>query len=180
MNTTKCQKTGFWNFVFAFIPGFSEMFMGFMRMGISLLAVFFAGWALCATAQSDILLFIPFLTWFYGFFHARNIVHMEPEKFAQLEDYYIWEEFGDTGEHITAKTRNKFVAVVLILLGIMMLWHMVSYYLYMIIPGELWNMLSPIVAYIPETFIAVIIIVIGIKMIRGKKEELAIEGKENS
>lgn len=39
------RKNGFWTFVFSFIPGCAEMYMGFMKMGLSLMVAFFGLWA---------------------------------------------------------------------------------------------------------------------------------------
>ena len=38
------RKNGFWTFVFSFIPGCAEMYMGFMKMGLSLMVAFFGLW----------------------------------------------------------------------------------------------------------------------------------------
>ena len=35
------KKSGFWTFVFSLLPGAAEMYMGFMKMGISLMGLFF-------------------------------------------------------------------------------------------------------------------------------------------
>ena len=37
------KKNKFFTFLCSFLPGAAEMYMGFMKMGISLLVVFFAG-----------------------------------------------------------------------------------------------------------------------------------------
>ena len=36
------KKNGFWTFCFSLLPGAGEMYLGFMKMGISLMAIFFA------------------------------------------------------------------------------------------------------------------------------------------
>ena len=41
------KKSGFWTFLFSWIPGAGEMYMGFMRMGISLMILF---WGIIALA----------------------------------------------------------------------------------------------------------------------------------
>lgn len=178
MNTTKHQRKGFWNFIFSWIPGLSEMYCGFLKMGISLLMVFFVGCALggiIRTTNSGLLIFIPVLIWFYGFFHARNIAHMDPEAFGMLDDHFIWDEFyGDNGRSASRK-KNIFFACLLIALGVVLIWSVVSNYMYTLIPAALWDKLSPLVSNFPQVCIAVLIIIVGIRMIRGKKEELVSE-----
>ena len=35
------KKSGFWTFIFSLLPGAAEMYMGFMKMGVSLMGLFF-------------------------------------------------------------------------------------------------------------------------------------------
>ena len=46
------------------------------------------------------------------------------------------------------------------------------------IPGDYWNDIYPIVKDIPMVVFAILFIIIGIKMIRGKKEELDAQSEE--
>ena len=52
------------------------------------------------------------------------------------------------------------------------LWSNFRSIIYNLIPDELWEELYPIVTNIPGTVIAVIIVIVGVRMIIGKKEEL--------
>ena len=88
----KQQKKGkFLTFMFSFIPGAAEMYMGFMKQGISLMALFVVNIIGLAYGLEE--LFVPamILTWFYCFFHARNLAVLPEEAFNALEDAFIGE-----------------------------------------------------------------------------------------
>ena len=176
------KKSSVFTFFCSFLPGVAEMYMGFMKMGISLMALFFISFMIPAMFNaSDVFLFLAFAIWFYGFFHARNLAACEDEAFVLLEDQFIWDEFTDGKPiKISEKIGRKWIAGILILLGVGILWSNFRSLIYGLIPDALWNQISPIVANIPGTVVAIIIIIIGVRMIHGKKEELLeIEEKED-
>ena len=172
----KQDKNRYILFIFSLLPGAAEMYMGFMHMGISLLALFFAGFALAVEfARIDGLLFIPALIWFFGFFHARNLCSCDEETFAATEDRYIWDEFfGADVFRFTRSVPRKWIAAALILGGLGMLWGSVSdtlreYFGYMredIWP--LWYALNEV----PNVFLSLLMIVLGFRLVRGKKKAL--------
>ena len=63
------KKSGFWTFMFSWLPGAGEMYMGFMRMGLSLMGLFwgiialsiFFNYALTAELAVCFLLFLAFV-----------------------------------------------------------------------------------------------------------------------
>ena len=150
------------------------MYMGFMKMGISLMALFFVSFMIPAMFNaSDAFICLAFAIWFYGFFHARNLSACDDEDFVLLEDQFIWEEFTDGKPvKISEKSGRKWIAGILILLGVGILWSNFRSIIYSLIPDEMWEAIYPVVANIPGTIIAVVIIIIGVRMILGKKEEL--------
>lgn len=167
------KKNKFYTFILSFIPGAAEMYMGFMKKGISLMLVFFASVAVSIYLRQDILMFVAALIWFYSFFHARNLVACDEAVFESLEDDYIWTSFvSERNIQVSNPTLRKWGAGILIVFGAVMLWQNFSKVIYSLIPDSLWDMLYPIVDRVPEIVIAVLIIFIGLRMIRGKKEEL--------
>lgn len=163
-------------FLFSLLPGAAEMYMGFMHMGISLLALFFAGFALAVEFSGlDGLLFIPALIWFFGFFHARNLCSCDEETFAATEDRYIWDEFfGADVFRVTPAVPRKWIAAALILGGFSMLWESVSgtimdlfNYMYEDF-WPLWHALNEV----PRVFLSLLLIVLGFRLVRGKKKAL--------
>ena len=61
-------------FLCSLIPGAAEMYMGFMKKGISLMAVFILCFVVPSVLRvSDVFILFAVLVWFYSFFHARNL-----------------------------------------------------------------------------------------------------------
>ena len=168
------KKSGAMTFLCSFLPGAAEMYMGFMKMGISLMAIFFASFFFPTLFQaSDIFIGFTFLLWFFGFFHARNLATCEEQAFQQLEDKYIWEEFFEGKSFNFTEARNrKLLAIILVLLGCGMLWNNVKSLIYHFIPDVIWQVVAPMVNKVPGIIFAILMIYIGLKLIRGKKEEL--------
>ena len=168
------KKNNFFTFIFSFLPGAAEMYMGFMKNGFSILAVFFVACA-CCVAGADFMMPIVFLIWCYGFFHARNVAKLDDASFAAFEDAYVWEEF-DTKRAISVPADKLRIgaAIVLILVGLSMIWSYVSEIVFKLIPNEYWDYLYPIISNIPSLVIAIALIVFGFMLISGKKKELEI------
>ncbi len=176
------KKNKAFTFICSLLPGAAEMYMGFMKLGVSLMAVFFLSFMIPAIFRAnDVFVCIAFLLWFYGFFHARNIDAMDDADFMALEDKFIWEEFTDSrAVKISGKTGRKWFAAILIVFGCGVLWSNFRSFFLKFIPVEIWETLYPIIDRVPEIIFAVVIIVIGIRMILGKKEELDGKAKENA
>ena len=173
------KKNGFFTFIFSFMPGAAEMYMGFFKQGASLMGIFLLGIALPNfLGLYDFNLCTSVLIWFYGFFHARNLAKQRDEVFYELKDGYIWEEFlSEKAVRITSPTVRKWAASILIILGAFVLWQNFSNAIYNFIPERLWNYVYPVMENIPRVVIGVVIIAIGIKLIAGKKEELKQDGE---
>ena len=171
----KQQKRGkFFTFVFSLIPGAAEMYMGFMKKGVSLMALFLVSIMIPATFYFiDFLFLIPVLVWFYGFFHARNLAVLPSEDFQLMQDTFIWEGFlEERSFKISNPTLRKWGAITLIVFGVVLLWDNVSSIVYRLIPDYLWDELYPVINRVPQVVIAVLIIIIGLRLMAGKKEEL--------
>ncbi|MBR1691438.1 MAG: hypothetical protein IJ711_01545 [Lachnospiraceae bacterium] len=172
------KKNSAFTFICSFLPGAAEMYMGFMKMGVSLMALFFLSIFIPSYLRiEDIFICFAALIWFYGFFHARNLVHYEEERLRQLEDHYIWEEFTDGAAFpIPSHSVRKWGAAILIVCGIALLWRNLMGVIYALIPERLFEKLCPVVdsvnERVPRVVIAVLLIVIGVRLIMGKKEEI--------
>ncbi len=171
----KQQKKGkFFTFVFSFMPGAAEMYMGFMKNGVSLMALFMVSLMIPAILHClEILFLAAVLVWFYGFFHARNLAALPLEEFNALSDTFIWEEFlEERSFKVTNPTIRKWAAGILMVFGVVVLWENFSFMILNSIPERYWNELYPIIDHIPQVVIAVVIIIIGLKLMAGKKEEI--------
>lgn len=165
------KKSKFLTFIFSLLPGAGEMYMGFMKMGVSLMAGFFGIIFLATVTEVSQLLLIDIILWFYAFFHVHSIAGASDEEFSRLEDKYLI-PFYDSNPGRQSKMMRRFCSIVLIVLGAFMLWNMgirmLDSILYL--PG---------VEYVPKVLVAVGLILLGIVMIQGKKEALDQEEASN-
>lgn len=167
------KKSKFFTFIFSFIPGAAEMYMGFMKQGVSLMALFIATLIPLSIGSLEILAIVSVLVWFYAFFHARNLAAMVMDEFNALEDCFIWEGvLEEKNFKISSPTLRKWAAAILIVFGLVILWDNFSSIIYNLIPNRYWNELYPIIDRIPQVVIAFLIIVIGFRLMAGKKEEI--------
>lgn len=168
------KKGKFTTFICSLIPGAAEMYMGFMKQGISLMAIFILCFVIPSVLRvSDVFILFAVLVWFYSFFHARNLASCDEEIFKNLQDDYVWTAFiTGTGLKITHPAVRKWGAVALIVYGVTQLWYSISNWFYYLIPDRLWEEASMFVDDIPDVAVALVIIIVGCKLIAGKKEEL--------
>lgn len=174
------KKNGFFTFLCSFVPGAAEMYMGFMRTGLSLMTVFFLCIALPAIfGGSDIFLGFAFIAYAYSFFHARNLWALNDEEFADVKDDFVWSEYNKI-KLITLpsqKTKRLF-AWLLIIAGVSLLWNNLHGLMRRFLPDMLYGIIASFAGRLPGILVSVLIILLGIKLIRGKKERLILAEKE--
>ena len=165
------KKSKFLTFIFSLLPGAGEMYMGFMKMGVSLMAGFFGIIFLATVTEVSQLLLIDIILWFYAFFHVHSIAGASDEEFSRLEDKYLIPLY-ESNPGRQSKMMRRFCSIVLIVLGAFMLWNMGIKML-----GSI--LYLPGVEYVPKVLVAVGLILLGIVMIQGKKEALDQEEASN-
>lgn len=175
----KRKRNGFFTFIFSFMPGAVEMYMGFMKNGLSIMAIFLGSIFVPMWCQLEsVFLLLVVLTWFYGFFHARNMASYPAEALPNLPDEYVWTELIEKrGGDIFHPALRKWCAAILLIGGGSMLWSNMRVIVSNLIPDFMWSATYYIYDKIPQIVVAVLIIVIGIRMIRGKKEEIRRDGE---
>lgn len=168
------KKNKFFTFMCSFIPGAAEMYMGFMKNGVSLMALFLISIMVPAVMRGlEVLFLFSVLIWFYAFFHARNLAALSDEEFSEVPDAFLWESvIKEKNFKVTNPTLRKWGAGILIVFGLILLWENFSSMIYNLIPDRYWDELYPIVNRVPQVVIAVLIIIIGLRLMAGKKEEI--------
>ena len=172
------KKSRFWLFIWSLVPGAGHMYLGFMKMGISLMLGFMVLIAVAALTNLGVLAIFPIALYTYSFFHANNLGALNDEEFYSIKDQYL---FGMEGLDSIEKMRvsisqkyRKIAAVVLIVIGAIMLWNIGFDILVDIFGGN--NYYLRQISYfmnnrMPRAVIGVAVIWIGISLIRGKKVE---------
>lgn len=172
------MKNGFLTFLFAFIPGAGQMYLGYLRRGACLMAFF----ALLIAGTS----FIPFLCgpllpvlWFIAFFDAfetrRRMLEGRPREDAFL-DFGLLRQDG--AESLVSRYRKPF-ALGLILVGVYLLFRQFLYWpllhlLEAVSPSApLHRILSNLLGGLPVLAVSVLIIWLGVHLMRGPKAPAA-------
>lgn len=173
------KGSGFLRFVFSLLPGAGEMYMGFMKMGVSLMGMFFVIIMLASILDVGPLVLIGVIVWFYGFFHVHNLASMPDDKFAAVNDDYLIHFGNDDNGRIFVQKYKKVIATVLILCGVVLLWNGLTDIVTDYLPQYVSEIMCEAGRIIPRAAVGVAVIILGIFMIKGKAEELRLEDKHD-
>ncbi|MBB2182111.1 hypothetical protein H0486_04385 [Lachnospiraceae bacterium MD1] len=167
------KKSGFLTFCFSLLPGAGQMYMGFMKRGLSLMSIFFFLIFLGVWLNVGSLMLAMPIIWFFSFFDTHNLRSMPDDEFYAMEDNYIL--LPDTAKEHMMQLQSKYrvvLAIALIVVGISILWNNMYEMIRWFIPDVLRNALYRFGHYFPQLFIGFLIILLGIYLIRGKKKDL--------
>ncbi len=166
----KQKRNGFLTFCFACLPGAGQMFLGFMRRGLSLMVLFFGVIALVSFSRMDILMLAVPVIWFYSFFDTMNKHTLSIEEINAIPDRFLLIE-EDGVQLLTQRKSRMIVAVVFIILGLYslleMIWDILADAL-MDIPSWIYD---GIFYYSPRVLFSLFIIGVGLYLIGIKKPD---------
>lgn len=176
------KKSRFLLFIFSFIPGAGEMYLGFMKMGVSLMLIFGILATIVGIFGLNFLSVFPVISYFYSFFHANHLGSMANEDFYALQDQYLFgfdslADLNQVKERLSGKYR-KITAVTLIVIGVVMLWQAFFNLLFDIFGWDSYYIRTVFFFMrddLPRFLIGIVIIWAGFVMIRGKKIDVAAE-----
>ena len=155
--------------LFALCPGAGHMFNGFMKLGLSFMLLFFAIIAFSGWARMDILaVFLP-VVWFWSFMDCINRRFTDEAEFYAQEDQWL---FGGDYRMPLGRFSGKvglLVGIFLILVG---LYALFCNFLMPILPSYIRDYLWDLTYNLPEAILAVIVIVVGVFLITGRKKKL--------
>lgn len=167
------KKRGFWTFCFSLIPGAGEMYLGFMKRGLSMMCLFLGWFAFCGATGFNIGMCILPVIWFYSFFQVHNLVSLPDEEFYQQEDDYLFLHMDKiVGVDKWERGKVKFLAVALIFIGGYTIVNTVWHSFWNALPGWLYDELYVVRDGVPKIVISLLLIAFGVYLIRGKKEAL--------
>ncbi len=168
----KSKKNKFLTFIFSLVPGAGHMYMGFMKMGLSLMAAFLFIIFLSSWLNIGPLLFALPLIWFYSFFDSINKRYSTEEEFLLIEDNYLFSlnELVKIDKSIF-KRHELFTGILLLLLGGYLIWNNMLHSLSRYMPDAVYNVIYSVTRVAPQIIIGVAIIILGAKLIMGKKRE---------
>lgn len=173
-------------FLFSLIPGAAHMYIGLVKRGLVIMLALVAGAGLAMMADTPAFLLVLPVLWFYSFLDAWNKYHLPEEKLAKVQDDFLF-FLNAMPENVRSDPRFKKVAsanvlkvggIVAIIAGAYLIWdQIIVRVLIRLLSDTGAEILSQISYKLPQVAAAVILIVVGIKLISHKKREL--ERKNN-
>lgn len=165
------RKSRILTFLFALWPGAGQMYLGYMKRGVSLMGVFCLLIAITGFLNLGILFFLLPVIWFYAFFDTLNLRSMNYE-FLPQDDFLFHLDSLSSGKVLKFfRQRHLLVGILLIVVGIYMLAEL-------ILPTMFYRFnidLYPFFNALPTILVAAAIIWLGIRLIRSSVMHKAIE-----
>jgi hypothetical protein len=172
------KKSGFLTFCFSFLPGAGQMYMGFMKRGVSLMSAFWLLIFLASWLNLGPLMFAMPVIWFFAFFDTLNLRAMPDDEFYAMEDNYILlPDLSSSKMKLFQEKYRNIIALVLIIIGFAILWNNAYDIISDILPEELSYFMYRVGYYFPQLLIGFAIIAFGLYLIRGKKKDLDSQDK---
>lgn len=168
------KKNKFLTFCMSCMPGAGQMYMGFMKMGLSLMLLFILTIIVTTWMNIGAIASLCVVEWCYSFFHANHLAGLSDEEFENVKDEYLFGIDAFPGMKSFVEKYHKWVAYGLILIGISLLWNTMIDILRGILPEQysfITRTLWRIGNYIPSLVLGGVIILLGVKLIEGKKME---------
>jgi hypothetical protein len=169
----KLKRNSFFAFCFSLIPGAAHMYMGFMKQGMSIMILLTIDIAVAAMLNLPVITVIIPIIWFYAFFDAHHKRALPEHEFNKLEDKSIFSDI--TGTDLVNLTKGKsrpILAGFLIFFGCYIIYDYIINAMFSIMPGFLYNGFYNMFRRLPQILVALLIIYIGYRLIKGKKIEL--------
>lgn len=167
------KKSSFLTFWFSLLPGAGQMYMGFMKRGISLMSAFFLLIFFSTWLNLSPLMFAMPVIWFFAFFDTHNLRSMPDDEFyAQEDDYILIPEFAKEKTRVLQSKYRNILALVLIIIGFSILWNNVYGLIDYFLPDFVSYAIYRFGHYLPQLIVGFAIIALGLYLIRGKKKEL--------
>lgn len=156
------------------------MYMGFMKMGLSMMGLFLLVIVLGYMLETAIFLFVSLTLWFFSFFHVHHLSSLKDVDFEQIKDVFIFgdEIFGDeifANHDLNREKYRKWGGYLLIGAGILMLWNLVMSLLGQSIDyfaEPIRRAFFYIRVTVPALVFAILLIWVGVKLIKGKQRTL--------
>ena len=175
------KRSKFWTVIFSLLPGAGHMYLGFMRRGVCLMAAFFGSIALASFFELGPLLFVWPIIWFYSFFDALNRRSLPDEAFYALQDEpmpSVQEVLGRLG--LSGRGGRLVWGIVLVALGAyLLLRDLVVGLILPLLPDLMAQLVYSGLRRIPQLAVSVAIIVVGVRLIIHKKQEVSQPWQDN-
>lgn len=163
--------------LFGLIPGAGQMYLGKMKRGLTLMLLFWGTLAVAVFLETAVPIFIMPVVWFYAFFDALNLSALRPEQLELEPDIFLFGLLDNTNLRDVRflQKKNALLGWGFIVLGGILLYNSLSRMLFQFLSDILANSninthwLWSIYNWVPQIFLGVLIIVLGIRFMKGSK-----------
>ncbi|MDR3552952.1 MAG: hypothetical protein P4L75_07495 [Clostridia bacterium] len=163
------KRSSFWTILFSFLPGAGHMFMGFMKIGLSLMTAFFAIIAFSTWLNIGPLLYLLPILWCYSFFDSFNRRFSSDAEFSVMEDRYLFSLDKLVASCAHHPLGRLIAGIVLLLLGVYLALNNTFEQLYIQFPQmQVFNRIEAAMGVAPQIVAGVAIIVLGVWLIVGR------------
>ena len=158
------KKSRFWLFLFSLMPGCGQMYLGYAKRGVSLGLLFFGTLLLSSLIGfTELGLILPVL-WFYTFFDGMNLYGKE-----EVEDDWAFNLGNLFAKYMGNRKSSVLFGSILLIVGFLILMrNIVGPQLLEILRDTVF---APFIANMPQLIIAVVLIIVGIFLISGKRRD---------
>ena len=175
------QKKGFLLFLCSLIPGAGELYMGFKKRGVSMMAIFWGIVALaCVSGLEWFALALP-VVWAYSFFQVHNLKSLPEEVFYLQKDEYAF-HFGYVLEHkreMLKKVSGSDCSSMHFYLEVRCCSILLEIFLYYLLPMHLADSFAMVSGMIKNAVVAVVFLGGGIYLAVNKEKWQDFFEKEN-
>ena len=167
------KRSGFLNFCFAFIPGAAQMYQGYMKRGISIMAACGLTITLIATFGGVLFPMLLAVLWAAAFFDSFNVAHLTAEERQEKPDDWLWNDIELGGKKWNV-SHHRVIGIVCIVLGAWLCLDQMPSFLSEMgvdLGGITWILRR----YVPSIVLAVALICLGFRFVVGpaKKDNSA-------
>lgn len=162
------RKNGFFTFCCACVPGAGQMYLGYMKRGLSIMCAMFGVIAVASFFRMDVLLFALPIIWFYAFFDTFTLRNQTAEQLAANPDDYMFHTMDLNLPDLFAK-KHKVLGVVLIFVGVYALYSGIIEPFLWQLSYDFWGTSYLIDAFraVPTVLLAALLIYVGVKLAGG-------------
>ena len=183
------KKSRFLAVLFSLIPGCGLMYLGYMKKGLQNMLLFVAAGYMAYFAQviffdwiTVFFLFLLPVLWFYQMFDSmHSLTRMRKEEIEiPADDGFLFPEHLFVIQPMNNRTVAKAAAVVLITVGLIGILYGALNNLHYVIGWETQHwILSMVRSYLAPLFASLVLIIIGIRLLKGNKNNNASDPNEN-
>lgn len=174
------KKNLFLTFCCACVPGCGQMYLGYMKRGLSLAFYFWGIIALMVLTYMPFLAFLLPIIFAFAFFDTFNIRNLSPEQIVLFHDDFLPNTPGMRAFWANKNSKSiagKLLGWAFLIVGCFMIFYnIIEPYLWYI--GQTYPIIHSIIRSIPTLFVAGGLILLGIYILRRKKTPTSSDNDE--